>query len=198
MKMSHTLLGLIVLLANTQSLAKDIEMQTGDGRTFIHPFDGDLPGRAESADALWMMSRFTTNTDSTPMTITDQISIKLKGRNQPVRIVLEDVTGPSPILMYEDNSPYMRYSDAGARRTEWSINIKCEIARSRNCSRWMFLGLKHRIYRVEFTYANGNSAELYQVEPYDMTNFIARLGNRIPNPEAQAENNAEPEPEINE
>ncbi len=165
----------------TVAWAAEREMTTGDGRTFEQELNGDLPARQSVDSISWTTSSFETQLDTNPMQIVDQFSLEFRGGDKPVRVLIEDVTGPTPIVLIDDNNPGQNLSDAGFRRNSWQASTEpCPIVRGEVCSSWMFLGREHRIYRAEITLDNGRSFELFQAEPYNMSSFVERLSDRIP------------------
>ena len=161
------------------ALAQDQEFVAGDGAKFSLTLVDGLPGRAEAELAVFESAGFETNTAGAP-SLTDRFSFVFQGGEQPVRVRVEDVTLAAPVLIAEVSVPD-DLQGAGFRRSRFEFSATaCAIARGEPCSAWMFGDQAFRLYRATLVYANGESVKLEQAEPYQMTAFIARLGDRIP------------------
>ena len=151
----------------------------GDGTVFTLPVKDGLPGRAESDSAVFEAAGFETDTAAAP-TLTDRFTFLFKGGRRPLRVRIEDITLSTPVLIAEAPVPE-DLPGAGFRRARFELRApSCAIARGEPCSAWMFGVQTHRLYRATLVYAEGGNETLLQAEPYQMTAFVARLGDRIP------------------
>lgn len=172
----------VVLLALGASSAAWAEEQTftaGDGTRFVLPLVQGLPGRAEGERAVFESAGFRTDTTAAP-TLVDRFGFVFKGGDQPLRIRVEDITLASPVLLVDAAVPE-DLDGAGFRRSRFELEAPpCAIARGEPCSAWMFGDQPYRLYRATLVYAEGETETLLQAEPFVMSAFIARLGDRIP------------------
>lgn len=173
------LLAAVLLAVGPAALAEDREFTTGDGTAFTLPIVDGLPGRAEGDVVVFEAAGFDIDTSEAP-TLTDRFSFLFKGGNTPVRVRIEDVTLPTPVLIAESNVP-SDLPGAGFRRSRFELRAaSCAIARGEPCSAWMFDPRVHRLYRATFAFEDGSTETLLQAEPFQMAAFVARLGDRIP------------------
>jgi len=171
--------GLLALAGGQVAWAEEQSFTAGDGSVFTLPYSYGLPGRAESDGVLFEAAGFDIDTAAAPM-LTDRFSFVFKGGRQPLRVSIEDVTLPTPVLIVEAEVPD-DLPGAGFRRERFELRAAtCTIARGEPCSAWMFGEQAHRIYRATMIYADGETQTLLQAEPFRMGAFIARLGDRIP------------------
>ena len=178
------LLAMLLALGSTGTvLGAEQEFTTGDGTRFVLPLVDGVPGRAETERAIFESAGFSTDTTAAP-TITDRFGFVFKGGEQPVRVRVEDVTLATPVLLAEAPIPE-ELPGAGFRRSRFELQTPaCAIARGEPCSAWMFGTQANRLYRATVTYEDGTSETLLQAEPYAMSAFVARLGDRIPTRDA--------------
>ncbi|MFN7518990.1 MAG: hypothetical protein ACK5Q0_00265 [Lysobacteraceae bacterium] len=174
------LLAMLLALGSTGTvLGAEQEFTTGDGTRFVLSLKDGIPGRAETERAIFESAGFSTDTAAAP-TITDRFDFHFKGGNQPVRVRVEDVTLPGPVLLAEAIVPE-DLPGAGFRRSRFVLQAPpCPIARGEPCSAWMFGTQPNRLYRATLVFADGGTETLLQAEPYVMSAFVARLGDRIP------------------
>ncbi len=173
------LVGMAALAAAPTVDADEKSFTAGDGTAFSLPIIDGLPGRAESEDAVFEAAGFETQTTGEPH-LTDRFSFVFKGGRQPQRVRVEDVTLATPILIAEAAVPE-DLPGAGFRRERFEMSgVPCAIARGEPCSEWMFGEQLYRIYRATLVYEDGESQILLQAEPFRMSAFIARLGDRVP------------------
>ena len=178
-RVSGVLAGLLVAMSSPAILAAEQEFTAGDGTVFTLPVVNGLPGRAETDAAVFEAAGFDTNTVGAP-SLTDRFAFVFKGGDQPLRLRVEDVTLPTPVLIAETAVPE-DLEGAGFRRSRFEMQAApCAIARGEPCSAWMFGDQPYRIYRATLVFENGDTETLLQAEPYRMANFIERLGARIP------------------
>lgn len=165
------------------------EFVAGDGTRFVLPLVEGLPGRAESERAIFESAGF--STDTTALTLTDRFGFIFKGGVRPVQVRIDDVTLATPVLLAETAVP-RDLEGAGFRRSRFELAAApCAIARGEPCSAWMFGPQEHRLYRATLSYADGSTETLLQAEPFAMSAFIARLGDRIPTRESEAAQTAQ-------
>lgn len=166
--------------------AQEQEFVTGDGARFSLETRDGLPARAETDEATFESAGFDVST-ADPPSITDRFSFLFKGGEQPVRVRIEDVTLPTPVVIVDAAVPE-DLEGAGFRRSRFELRAPpCAIARGEPCSAWMFGAQTHRLYRVTLTYDGAGTVTLLQAEPFQMGTFIARLGDRIPDRGAAAQ-----------
>jgi hypothetical protein len=165
------------------AMAQEQEFVAGDGTRFSLPMEGGIPGRADTDLATFEAAGFDIDTSAAP-SLTDRFTLLFKGGEQPVRVRIEDITLGEPVLLIEAAVPE-ELPSAGFRRSRFEMRAAtCPIARGEACSAWMFGPQAFRLYRATLTYADSDPVVLLQAEPYQMTAFIERLGDRIPNASA--------------
>jgi len=169
--------------------AEERSFVAGDGTTFELPLVDGLPGRAEGDRAVFESAGF--STDTTALTLTDRFGFIFKGGEAPVRVRIEDITLATPVLLVDAAVPE-NLEGAGFRRSRFELSATpCAIARGEPCSAWMFGPQEHRLYRATLNYADGSTETLLQAEPFMMSAFIARLGERIPTRASEAAQTAQ-------
>jgi hypothetical protein len=159
--------------------AQEQEFVGGDGTTFALEVTDGLPARADSDTAMFESAGFDIVTDGA-LSVTDRFAFLFKGGDRPIRVRVEDITLPSTVVIAEASVPE-GLPGAGFRRVRFELQgPTCAIARGEPCSAWMFGTQSFRLYRVTLTYADRAPVTLLQAEPFQMSSFIARLGDRIP------------------
>ena len=162
------------------AVAQEQEFVAGDGTRFSLPMEGGIPGRADTDLATFEAAGFDIDTSAAP-SLTDRFTFVFKGGEQPVSVRIEDITLDTPIVLVEAPVPE-DLPGAGFRRSRFELRAAtCPIAHGEACSAWMFGPQAHRLYRATLTYAGSDPVVLLQAEPYQMSGFIERLGDRIPN-----------------
>lgn len=170
---------LLATALGSGAAAQEQEFVAGDGTRFTLGTTDGLPARAESDEALFESAGFDVSS-ADPPSITDRFAFVFKGGTQPVRVRIEDITLAEPVVIADAPVPE-DLDGAGFRRARFELQAPtCPIARGEPCSAWMFGTQTHRLYRATFTYEDSASVTLLQAEPFQMSTFIARLGDRIP------------------
>lgn len=179
-------MALLAIALASGAEAQEQEFVTGDGTRFTLGSTDGLPDRAETDEATFESAGFDVST-ADPPSITDRFSFLFKGGDEPVRVRIEDVTLPTPVVILDAAVPD-DLDGAGFRRSRYEVQASpCPIARGEPCSAWMFGTQTHRLYRVTLTYDGRGTVTLLQAEPFQMGTFIARLGDRIPDRGAAAQ-----------
>ena len=161
------------------ALGQEQEFVAGDGTRFSLPMEGGVPARATTDEATFEAAGFDIDTSGAP-SLTDRFTFLFKGGEQPVRVRVEDITLAAPVVIVEAPVPES-LPGAGFRRSRFELQAPtCPIARGEPCSAWMFGTQPNRLYRATLVFADGGTETLLQAEPYVMSPFVARLGDRIP------------------
>lgn len=169
------------------------EFVAGDGSRFELSVQDGLPSRAENDDALFEAIGFDTDIAAHPPTLTDHFRLVFKGDEAPLRVQIEDLTLADAVLLADVAVP-QDLPGAGFRRNRFEFRASpCPIAHGEPCSAWMFGAQEFRLYRATLIYADGRSSTLWQAEPFVMSAFLARLGERIPDHRGDRDQTAQSE-----